>query len=559
MPERDIWTQPTSLAAGGDSKPTPPRIDPIGDILLSHNIITIEQLRQALEVQRQSKGRLGRVLVEMGIVSERQLAWGVAQQWGLPYTELAEDSVNPDAARLIPAYLAQRLGVIAVDRKQGRLVVAMPDPSNVVAIDDIRLLTGLDVEIIIASPDDIARLQGKFPGLVADVEELHKNQPAAESDILAAPSRTQEVTFERVFHDFAPASGEGCPELLVLHHFATGKLSVDESRSLMAHLNTCLYCQREITELRKMLYFEEQRIPYWIDKAGLAVRLPRLASLWNALGARLTRPALWHWPSVGLPRARQWAVAVAVLVVVLAAGRLLVAPALAQSPPVLAAAKQVAVIRWLLPASTQEYLQAMLVQDQLGEVKSSDQAQYDAVARQAEAHLNQAITLNPRYVDANQALGSLYENWYFWNPTARDATKHLTLAETAYMKAVQLRPNYLDAHRGLGDIYAVTGEFAKEEREYDTILAADPDDSDTRSSRGWVRLERGDYQDAIADFRASLRRDPKDFDTLTALAMAYAASGDAASVERTYRQLDRVNPGRARLLRKLVRPHPTSR
>ncbi len=181
-----------------DGKPTLPRIEPIGEILLSHNVITIDQLRQALEVQRQSKGRLGRVLVEMGVIGERQLARAVAQQWGLPYTELAEDSVNPDVARLIPGYLAQRHGVIAVDRKQDRLVVAMPDPSNVVAIDDIRLLTGLDVEIIIASPDDVARLQGKFQGLVADVEEILKGQPTIESEILDDPNRTEEVTVERL-------------------------------------------------------------------------------------------------------------------------------------------------------------------------------------------------------------------------------------------------------------------------------------------------------------------------------------------------------------------------
>lgn len=186
-------------AALGDGKPTLPRIEPIGEILLSHNVITVEQLKQALEVQRRSKSRLGRVLVEMGVVTERQLARAVAQQWGLPYTELAEDSVSPEAARLIPAYLAQRHGIIAVDRKHDRLVVAMPDPSNVVAIDDIRLLTGLDVEIIIASAEDVGRLQSKFQGLVADVEELLKTQgPAVESEILDDPNRTEEVTIERL-------------------------------------------------------------------------------------------------------------------------------------------------------------------------------------------------------------------------------------------------------------------------------------------------------------------------------------------------------------------------
>ena len=190
-----------ALSGAGDRKQTLPRIEPIGEILLSHNAITIDQVKHALEVQRQSKGRLGRVLVEMGAVTERQLARAIAQQWGLPYTELSEDGVNPEAARLIPAYLAQRHGVIAVDRKQDRLVVAMPDPSNVVAIDDIRLLTGLDVEIIIASPEDISRLQSKFQGLVQDVEELLKSQaqgPAVESEILDDPTRTEEVTIERL-------------------------------------------------------------------------------------------------------------------------------------------------------------------------------------------------------------------------------------------------------------------------------------------------------------------------------------------------------------------------
>ena len=189
---------PSGLIDVGDGKQAPSRIEQVGEILLSHGVITTDQLRQAIEVQRQSKARLGRVLVEMGAVSERQLARALAQQWGLPYTELAEDSANADVAKMIPAYLAQRHGVIAVDREQDRLIVAMSDPSNVVAIDDIRLLTGLDIDIIIASPDDVARLQGRFQGLVADMEELVKGQPVVESEFLDESSRTEEVTLERL-------------------------------------------------------------------------------------------------------------------------------------------------------------------------------------------------------------------------------------------------------------------------------------------------------------------------------------------------------------------------
>jgi type IV pilus assembly protein PilB len=167
--------RPAADHAGAD-KGTAPRIEPLGQILLSHNALTVEQLRQALEIQHQTNGRLGRVLIETGVITERDLAKAVAQQWGLPYTELGEDSVDPNAVKMIPPYMAKRHGVIAVDRRHDHLVVAMPDPSNVVAIDDIRLLTGLNVEIIIASPEDIARLQTRFGSVALDVDEMLKSQ-----------------------------------------------------------------------------------------------------------------------------------------------------------------------------------------------------------------------------------------------------------------------------------------------------------------------------------------------------------------------------------------------
>jgi len=193
---RPVAGQPP--AAGAD-KTGLPRIEPLGQILLSHNALTVDQLRQALDVQHQTNGRLGRVLVEMGVINERQLARAVAQQWGLPYTELGDESVNPDAAKMIPAYMAKRHGVFAVDRKADRLIVAMPDPSNVVAIDDIRLLTGLDVEIIIASPDDVSRLQGRFGG-VADVEEMLRGQlgEKVEAEVLEDTAATEELTLDRL-------------------------------------------------------------------------------------------------------------------------------------------------------------------------------------------------------------------------------------------------------------------------------------------------------------------------------------------------------------------------
>ncbi len=190
---------PASQAARVVAAKGATRREPIGEILLAQGILTQDQLAQALEIQRQSGGWLGRILVDMGIVSERQLARTLAQHWGMAYTELTEDSVEADVSRLIPPYLAQRHGVIAIGRKGNRLIVAMSDPSNVVAIDDIRLLTGLDVEVRIASADDIDKSHSRiYGGVILDTEDLLKQSVGAEPEVAEESSRTEDISLERL-------------------------------------------------------------------------------------------------------------------------------------------------------------------------------------------------------------------------------------------------------------------------------------------------------------------------------------------------------------------------
>src|SRR5579864_4352969 len=181
-----------------NGKSFPWRIDPIGSVLLARRAVTEDQLRQAVEIQRESRGRLGRILVEMGAVSARELARAVAQQWGLSFAELSDDGGNPEVARLIPPALAQRHGVVAIDRTADRLVVAMADPSNVVAIDDVRLLTGLDVDVVIASPEDITRAQAQFFGIAADVEQFLKASGTPDAEVVETSVRDEEITLERL-------------------------------------------------------------------------------------------------------------------------------------------------------------------------------------------------------------------------------------------------------------------------------------------------------------------------------------------------------------------------
>ena len=157
-----------------------PRETRLGEICLSHGWVTEEQMRRANEIQRQSNARMGRILVEMDAISEQQLSQALAEQWRLRYIDLADTVVDSEVARLIPSYLARRHGVVAIGREGNRLVVAMSDPSNVVAIDDIRLLTGLEVEVVIASAADIAKAQGLVYGGGGDMEEMFRAESEPE-------------------------------------------------------------------------------------------------------------------------------------------------------------------------------------------------------------------------------------------------------------------------------------------------------------------------------------------------------------------------------------------
>jgi type IV pilus assembly protein PilB len=161
---------PSRRREGGKGRRT--REPLIGEICVARGWVTNEQVRHAAEIQRQSNARLGRILVEMGALTEQQLSQALAEQWGLRYVDLAQTTLDPEIARLIPSYLARRHAVVAIGREGSRLVVAMSDPSNVVAIDDIRLLTGLEVEVAISNGPEIDAAQSLVYAGGGDFDEM---------------------------------------------------------------------------------------------------------------------------------------------------------------------------------------------------------------------------------------------------------------------------------------------------------------------------------------------------------------------------------------------------
>ncbi len=133
---------------------------PIGQILLAQGLITQQQLDEALAIQKtNSTEKLGRILVDLGYVKDDDVMRAYAEQIGVPFVTLDRASVDESALRLISQAQAQRYNAVAIKRAGNRLTVAMVEPTNVFALDDIRMFTGMEIEPVLASPDAIAALQ----------------------------------------------------------------------------------------------------------------------------------------------------------------------------------------------------------------------------------------------------------------------------------------------------------------------------------------------------------------------------------------------------------------
>lgn len=129
----------------------------IGQIFVNAKLITEEQLNQALEKQRQlgTRETIGDVLVGMALITERDKARCLGIHWGVQYVDLAEYQVEQEAVKSISQEIARRYGVIPIGRNDGKLTLAMRNPLDVFALDEVRLITGVDAEPVIATEEDI--------------------------------------------------------------------------------------------------------------------------------------------------------------------------------------------------------------------------------------------------------------------------------------------------------------------------------------------------------------------------------------------------------------------
>ncbi len=127
-------------------------------------IVTERQLHDALEVHNATGSPLGRVLVDLGYATQGAILSVMARQIGIPYIDFAERRPDPDAVAMVPKELAQRFVLMPIEIQDSQMTVAMADPQNVLALDDLRIITGYEIKPAISTKDDI----------IAAIEEYYK-------------------------------------------------------------------------------------------------------------------------------------------------------------------------------------------------------------------------------------------------------------------------------------------------------------------------------------------------------------------------------------------------
>ncbi|MBX7062025.1 MAG: type IV-A pilus assembly ATPase PilB [Acidobacteria bacterium] len=134
----------------------------LGEILVRENLITPQQLRDALEYQRNNGGRLGSNLVKLGVVSDDVITAVLSRQYGVPSINLELFQIEPEVIKLISHEVALKYSVLPVSKVGATLTLAMADPTNVFAMDDIKFMTGFNVEPVISAESSIQHAIGKY-------------------------------------------------------------------------------------------------------------------------------------------------------------------------------------------------------------------------------------------------------------------------------------------------------------------------------------------------------------------------------------------------------------
>jgi len=175
----------------------------LGDLLVRSNLITKEQLQNALEEQKESGGhlRIGSILIKNGFISESELTAFLSKQYSVPSINLSDFEIDPAVIKLIPAEVVQKYQTIPVNRSGSTLIIAMSDPSNIFAIDDIKFMTGYNVEVVVASDAGIKSAIDKYYDQSASLDDMMSNMDMEDLEVVGEEEQVDISSLERATED----------------------------------------------------------------------------------------------------------------------------------------------------------------------------------------------------------------------------------------------------------------------------------------------------------------------------------------------------------------------
>ncbi|SDS78542.1 type IV pilus assembly protein PilB [Paenibacillaceae bacterium GAS479] len=150
----------------------------LGDLLVESEVITETELQEALKEQGRTKQKLGDLLIAQGYMTEQQLIEVLEFQLGIPHVSLFKYQIDPTIAQIIPESLARRYQVIPLHKEGGKLMVAMADPLDYFAIEELRMSTGFRIEPAISTKEELQRAIARYYGLQDSMSQIMGDLPA---------------------------------------------------------------------------------------------------------------------------------------------------------------------------------------------------------------------------------------------------------------------------------------------------------------------------------------------------------------------------------------------
>jgi len=175
----------------------------LGEILVKNNLISRDQLGKALEEQKLSGNqlRLGSILISLKLLTEEQLTSFLSKQYGVPSVNLSDYEIDSAVIKIIPPEVVQKYQLLPVNRAGATLIVAVSDPSNLFAIEDIKFMTGYNIEMVVASERDIKASIDKYYDQSASLADVMDNLDVEDFEIVDENEQVDVGSLERATED----------------------------------------------------------------------------------------------------------------------------------------------------------------------------------------------------------------------------------------------------------------------------------------------------------------------------------------------------------------------